>query len=169
MNAQLFANSVEESTDAAKEIDGSQKSSRGDVVRQIVDKAVLSLKNGQSQVRIDLKPEFLGHVRMHIATDQHQVTLKIMAELPVVKEMIESHIHQLRADLQNLGLEIDELDVFVADDRERRKGFTGHAKSSQKSRRSAKTEAVDSTANLENGPTTGNRSRLDESGIDFFV
>jgi flagellar hook-length control protein FliK len=87
----------------------------------------------------------------------------------VVKEMIESHIHQLRADLQNLGLEIDELDVFVADDRERRKGFTGHAKSSQTSRRSAKTDAVDSTANLENGPTSGNRSGLDESGIDFFV
>ena len=168
MNGHLHANGVEESADTAKETDGFRKSSRGDVVRQIVDKAVMSIKNGQSRVRIDLKPEFLGHVRLHIATDQQQVTLKIMTELPVVKEMIENHIGQLKTDLHNLGLEIDELDVFVANDHKRQKGDTGQAKSSKSDRRRSKAEAVDSAATSMDDPFTGRRTRSDETGIDIF-
>ena len=167
-NAHLTANGVEESVDTSKETDGSQRSSGGDVVRQIVDKAVLSIKNGHSQVRIDLKPEFLGQVRMLIATDQHQVTLKILTELPVVKEMIENHIGQLRADLQSLGLEIDELDVFVADDHRRQKGDAEHAKSPKSNRRQGKTDGVDSATNLKDDPLVGRRSGSPETGIDIF-
>lgn len=83
---------------------------------QLLDKAVFRLKNGQSEAHIRLKPETLGQVRLQIATENQQVTLKILTEIPAVKEMIENNIGQLRADLQAHGLEIDKLEVSVAGD-----------------------------------------------------
>ena len=98
--------------------------SRAGTLNQIVGKAALNLKNGKSQVRIDLKPEFLGSVRMKIISENHLITVKILTELPVVKEMIENNISQLKNDLQSHGLEIDKLDVSVANDSQQRgKGF----------------------------------------------
>jgi len=74
------------------------------------------LKNGQTEVKIDLKPEFLGRIQLKISTENHQVMVRILTEIPLVKDMIENNINQLKADLQNHGLEIDKLDVFVAND-----------------------------------------------------
>ncbi|HHP7234070.1 MAG TPA: flagellar hook-length control protein FliK [Desulfobacterales bacterium] len=99
--------------------DGASRSGRSflnDSLTQLVDKAVFRLKNGQSEARIHLKPETLGHVRMQISTENHQITLKILTEFPVVKEMIENNIGQLRSDLQAHGLEIGRLEISVAGD-----------------------------------------------------
>ncbi len=61
---------------------------------------------------------------MKITTENHLVTVRILTELPVVKEMIENNISQLKTDLQSHGLEIDKLDVSVANDSQQRgKGF----------------------------------------------
>ncbi|MBW2100589.1 MAG: flagellar hook-length control protein FliK, partial [Deltaproteobacteria bacterium] len=96
-----------------KETSSLPKALETDVLSQIVKKAALNLKNGQTQVKIEIKPESLGHLRMQISTENHQVTAKIMAETPLVKEIIENNIHQLKTELQNHGLEIDKFDVDV--------------------------------------------------------
>ena len=80
---------------------------------QLVEKASLNLKNGLTSIRIKLKPEALGHLRMHITTENNQVMIKILTEIPLVKEIIETNVNQLRAELQNQGLEIDKFDVSV--------------------------------------------------------
>jgi flagellar hook-length control protein FliK len=89
---------------------------RAETLGQIVDKAVYRLRNGQSEVRIDLKPDNLGHVRLQIVTENHQVTLRIMAESHAAKNLIDSGIGQLKADLQAQGLKVDELEVSVANE-----------------------------------------------------
>lgn len=93
-----------------------QKDLRNQAVNQIVQKAVLHLKHGQSEVRLDLKPDFLGHIRMQIITESQQVTVRILTEYPLVKELIENNLSQLKSELQNHGLEIDELEVSVDSD-----------------------------------------------------
>jgi flagellar hook-length control protein FliK len=108
-----------ESVTAAKEKETAPAAWRAQTLEQIVAKAVYQLKNGISEVKIDLKPEFLGQVRLQIVTENHQVTVRIFAELPVVKEMIENSLQQLRADLQQQGLEIDGLEVFTSSDSHR--------------------------------------------------
>ncbi len=90
------------------------KELRAEIQNQIVDKAVFRLRNGQSEARIDLKPDSLGHVKLQIVTENHQVTLRIMAESHAAKHIIDSGIGQLKADLQAQGLRIDELEVSVA-------------------------------------------------------
>jgi flagellar hook-length control protein FliK len=89
---------------------------REEVVQQIVDSARLRLGSGQSEMRIQLKPEHLGRVQLNIATEQQQVVVKVVADLPMVKELLESNLHHLRTELQGQGLEIHKFDVSVGGD-----------------------------------------------------
>ncbi len=100
---------------------------RGDVVEQIVQRAAVHLKSDQGEARIDLKPEFLGQVRMQIVTDNQQVTVRIVTELPMVRDLIEQNLHQLKADLQQQGLQVERVEVSVADDPRRDAGRQGRA------------------------------------------
>jgi flagellar hook-length control protein FliK len=86
------------------------------VMDQIVDKAAMRSIHGRSEIQIRLKPEFLGHVQMNIAADKEQLVVRIMTDQPMVKEIIETHLHQLRTELQNQGLTIDRFDVMVNPD-----------------------------------------------------
>jgi flagellar hook-length control protein FliK len=72
------------------------------------------VRNGQHEAKIDLKPEFLGHVRMQVTTENHQVTVKILTEFGFVKDMVENNIHQLKSDLQQQGLMVDKLEVAIS-------------------------------------------------------
>ena len=114
------------SENAAHSAETAQRSLMPQTLDQIVQKAVHSFNNGQHEVQIDLKPDFLGHIRMQIVSEGHQVTIKIVAELPFVKDMLENNLHQLKADLQAQGLDIDELEVSVAHDSQGEAG-TRHA------------------------------------------
>ena len=60
--------------------------------------------------------DFLGHVRMQVITENQQVTVKILTEFGFVKDMLENNIQQLKADLQQQGLEVDKVDVSVSRD-----------------------------------------------------
>jgi flagellar hook-length control protein FliK len=95
-----------------------QPVAKEEVIQQIVNSAKLRLNGGQSEMRIQLKPEHLGQVRLNISTDQHQVVVKVVAELPAVKELLETNLPQLRSELQGQGLEIDKFDVSVGGDAE---------------------------------------------------
>ncbi len=85
-----------------------------DLMQQVAEKTVFHLRNGRAEARIDLKPESLGHLKLHVSTDHGQVTLKILTESTWVRDMIESHISHLKNELQQHNLQIDRLDVSVS-------------------------------------------------------
>jgi flagellar hook-length control protein FliK len=92
------------------------------------------MRNGQHEAKIDLKPEFLGHVRMQVTTENHQVSIKILTEFGFVKDMVENNIQQLKTDLQQQGLNVDKLEVAVSDDTDghkHRQQKTGQGKNTQ--------------------------------------
>jgi flagellar hook-length control protein FliK len=62
---------------------------------------------------IRLKPDFLGHVKLHVSTENQQVTVRMEAESAVVKDIIEQHMPHLKAELHQHGLHIEKFDVFV--------------------------------------------------------
>ena len=101
---------------SAKETEAGQSALRNQTMEQIVRRAVIQVRDGQHEARIDLKPEFLGHVRMQVITENQQVTVKILTEFGFVKDMIDNNIHQLKADLQQQGLSVDKVDVAVSRD-----------------------------------------------------
>ncbi|MGD8212907.1 MAG: flagellar hook-length control protein FliK [Desulfobacterales bacterium] len=125
-----------EATSLSRHIDSGQESLRNQTLDQIVRKAVIYMRNGQHAAKIDLKPEFLGHVRMQVITENHQVSIKIFTEFGFVKDMVENNIQQLKTDLQQQGLNVDKLEVAVSDDTDEHKNRqqkTGQSKNTQQS------------------------------------
>lgn len=144
-----------------------------EVVQQIVDSAKLRFQNGKGEMRIQLKPESLGHVRLNISTDHHQVMVKVVAELPMVKEILESNLPQLRAELQGQGLEIDKFDVSVGGDRESQNKEQQTGTQRQNGRRGGGSLAQGDKDNPgEKSSTRSNQQQTVEGeadGVDYFA
>ena len=71
------------------------------------------INNGNSEMEISLKPEHLGKLQLKISVVDQVVTAKFMAESQQVKEVIETHLNQLRRNLQDSGVQVDQLMVSV--------------------------------------------------------
>ena len=141
-----------------------------DVLNQIVDRAVFKLNNEQSEVRIDLKPDFLGHVRLQIVTDSHQVNLRILAESSIVKELIDGNLGQLKNDLQSQGLKVDQIEVTVAkdfNDYGRNPEFSAHGGPGKRGS-SLKDQNADESEPLD-GHTEPTRVNTRSGGINCFA
>jgi hypothetical protein len=149
--------------------EASQRSLMSQSMNQIVQKAVLSLHNGQHEVQLELKPEFLGHIRMQIVSEGQHVAIKMVAELPFVKDMLENNLHQLKADLQAQGLDIGELEVSVAHD--------SHAGNEpHKNTEAARLEAVKNGTDSDDGSSgepgqTPSRAGdpMTQTAVDYFA
>jgi flagellar hook-length control protein FliK len=155
---------------SSRSAEGTQRSLATQTMNQIVQKAVLLNNNGQSTIQIDLKPDFLGQIRMQIVTESQQVAVRIVAELPFVKDMLESNLNQLKAELEAQGLEVDELEVSVAhdsraeDDRYQRAAEARRARASKNDRSSA-----DEIAEAQTDRPAGHRHGMAETAIDYFA
>jgi flagellar hook-length control protein FliK len=140
-------------------------------VRQLVEKAALNLKNGRQEFRIELKPESLGHVKVQVSTENHQVTIKILTELPVAKEMIENNLHQLKAELQGQGLEIDKFEVSLSQGSDKNgveHGFTGSKKMKRGFGHKGDSKTISSTPDVEREDLA--RNQLSGNGaINLFA
>jgi hypothetical protein len=93
---------------------------RSGVFDQIVQRAVVQVGNDRGEINIDLKPDFLGRVRMQIMAENQQVSVRILTELPAVRDLIETGLQQLKSELQSQGLQVERLEVAVADDHRQR-------------------------------------------------
>ena len=149
--------------------EASQRSLMSQTLNQIVQRAALSHHNGQYEVQLHLKPDFLGHIQMQIVSEGQQITIKMVAEFPFVKDMLENNMHQLKADLQAQGLDIDELEVSVAHDSHAERDVHQNAEA-------AKLQAVkngtdsDSEPSEEPGQTQPrDNGPMAETAIDFFA
>ena len=139
-------------------------------LRQLVEKAALNLRNGKSEVRIELKPELLGQVRMQISTDNHRVTIRIMAALPIAKEMIENNLHQLKAEFQSHGLEIEKFEVSLSKGNDRN-GAENDTPGSRKMKKGSGQKRDSKVASdLEMGKSDqGENRNTGANGVDLFA
>ena len=105
-----------ETVSLPRETAAGQRELRTQTMEQMVRRAVIQVRDGHHEARIDLKPDFLGHVRMQVITENQLITVKILTEFGFVKDMIENNLQQLKADLQHQGLDVDKLEVSVSRD-----------------------------------------------------
>ena len=148
------------------------KTFQSTVMDQIVDQASLRSIGGRSEVQIRLKPDFLGNVQMNIATDKEQVVVRIITDQPVVKDIIETHLHHLKAELQHQGLTIDKFDVMVspdADQQHSREQFSQMFKNNSSNH--GRRQAPDHTP--ERGNPQGDHPATDDErnrdGVNYFA
>lgn len=84
-----------------------------EVIDQIVKKAELVLKQNVSEIRINLKPEFLGKMTIRIAVEQGLVTARFITENLQVKHLLESNLNTLRQSLESQGIKVERTEVNV--------------------------------------------------------
>lgn len=83
---------------------------------KMIEKAFWRQENGRAQARIQIRPAFLGQLQLNVQTDQSRVSVEIRVESSLTREFIEMNLQLLKTDLQESGLEIDKIDVFVDPD-----------------------------------------------------
>jgi len=84
-----------------------------EVIAQIVQKAELLSTNKLSEVRIELKPEFLGRLTIKVMVEEGVVTARFIAENQQVKHMLESNLNTLRQNLESQGIRVERAEVSV--------------------------------------------------------
>jgi flagellar hook-length control protein FliK len=111
-----------------KTIPTNDRQLQASILSQVIDKTSVSLRNGLSSIEIKLKPEALGNLKMHISTENNQVSIKIVTEGQLVKEIVENNIMQLKSDLQSQGIEITKVEVVADHDSSHNNSNHGHSK-----------------------------------------
>lgn len=84
-----------------------------EIIAQIVQKAEILFTNKLSEVKIDLKPEFLGRLTIKVMVEEGVVTARFIAENQQVKHMLESNLHTLRQNLESQGIRVERTEVNV--------------------------------------------------------
>lgn len=87
-----------------------QKDSSG-LVRQIVEKISTMVKGFERSAVIELKPEFLGKVKIKISMFENRISVQMVVENPQVKAILENQVNELRTQLQSFGLELKEFGI----------------------------------------------------------
>ncbi|NMB44864.1 MAG: hypothetical protein GX998_00460 [Firmicutes bacterium] len=83
------------------------------VVEQIVDRVQLEMKGDYGEIRLQLKPDHLGDLQVKIATNNGIVSAAFMAESHTVKSLIEAGLPQLKQQLMQQGLNVQDVSVQV--------------------------------------------------------
>ncbi|MDJ0882583.1 MAG: flagellar hook-length control protein FliK [Desulfobacterales bacterium] len=105
-------------TIAKEDVSLSTASFRENNIAQIVERVAVSVRGGQSEARIALKPDHLGSLRVQITTENNSVSVKIMTEFSMARDLLETHLPQLKLELQQQGLEVEKFDVLLSDDQQ---------------------------------------------------
>lgn len=84
-----------------------------DVLNQIVRKAELMVKSNNSQMKIELYPEFLGKLTIKVMVEEGAVTAKFITDNHQVKQMLEANLGMLRQSLESQGMRVERAEVDV--------------------------------------------------------
>ena len=84
------------------------------VIRQIVERAQVAVREDVSSFEMQLNPEHLGRIHLSVVAKDGMVTAQIAAENAVAKEVLESQIVVLKENLNNQGIQVEAVEVTIA-------------------------------------------------------
>ena len=90
-----------------------QASDPYDITTQIVDHARLVTGAKNSEMIIQLKPEHLGELTFKVSVENGIVSASFHSNNPEVRNIIESSLYQLKQEMSNQGLKIDNVGVYA--------------------------------------------------------
>ncbi|MFP4490489.1 MAG: flagellar hook-length control protein FliK, partial [Spirochaetaceae bacterium] len=83
---------------------------------QIVKKSGIVLKdNGNGEIRLNLKPEHLGSIRIRLSLEDNHIAGKIYVENSSMREVFEQNMQNLQRQFEENGYESASLEVSVGD------------------------------------------------------
>lgn len=85
-------------------------------LHQITDSIGILSQQGQTEVRLHLQPETLGHLWVQLHIVDGNVAVQMLAETPQAQALIQDHLAQLKMAFAAQGLQINGLSVAVGQD-----------------------------------------------------
>ena len=85
------------------------------MINQVAEGAESALKKDYSRVRMELNPPQLGTLDMDLLVSHDRVRMIIMTDSQDVRNLLQGNMDQLRSSLEQQGLKMDGIDVFVQD------------------------------------------------------
>lgn len=144
----------------------SPKPDTNNVFGQIVDHARLINRANNSEMVIKLKPEHLGELTMKISIAGGNISASFHSSNSEVRAIIESSLPQLRQELSNQGLKVDNVGVYTSLDHffsgQQRETPQQGAKINLKNR---KAEALAEVADAVAAPSVS----TSENGVDYRI
>lgn len=87
--------------------------SQTDIVRQVVDEIKLNLSKDITSMTLQLNPEQLGKVQIHVTTKNGVMQAQIIAETEAARNAVESGLSLLKEAFNNRDLKVDAIEVMV--------------------------------------------------------
>ena len=82
---------------------------------EIVRQSTVVLKgSGRGEIRMTLRPENLGNLRMRLALDQNRVTGRIIVESSAVKMLLDQNLESLSRSFRESGFDAANFEVTVS-------------------------------------------------------
>jgi len=83
------------------------------VVSQVGKRLGQALKRGENHLRLQLKPPHLGSIQLDVSMKDNGLKIAMVAEHQYVKDLMVSHVNELREALVEQGVELQKIDVEV--------------------------------------------------------
>ena len=84
------------------------------VLDQVVKKVEIDLKQGQTEMRMQLKPENLGEVQMKVVVEDGKLNAHFLTSTATAKEALEANVQQLKQSLQEQGVRVEKIAVLLS-------------------------------------------------------
>ncbi len=88
------------------------------ILGQIAQKIKLVISPGVTEMKIQLKPEFLGKLHLSVSSESGLITAEFKAESYHVKGLIEANLSTLKDALAEQGIKVDQLVVNVGTEKD---------------------------------------------------
>ena len=111
---QNITEAVNRTTDNFSQIADTYKVDGADIIRQMMDAVRVNLSNDMQSIEIQLTPEHLGKINLSVVSNNGVMTASITTQNESVKAVIESQLVQLKEQLNNQGIKIQDVEVTVA-------------------------------------------------------
>ena len=111
-----------------------------DIVTQIVEQIRVNINQDNTSLEMQLYPEHLGRIQIHVVSKDGVMTARIAAETEAAKQAIEAGLNNLKESLNNQNLKVDAIEVMVsttgfADSDERREQYQQEANNNRRNGR----------------------------------
>lgn len=84
-----------------------------DIMKQIMDYMKIQVKPDMSSIQMQLHPESLGTLQIHVASKGGTVTAQFVTQNETVKAVLESQMIQLKESFAEQGVKVDAVEVTV--------------------------------------------------------
>lgn len=139
----------------------------------LVKSGQLLLSAGTADMRIRLRPEHLGDLRLRIMMEEGILSATFTAQSQQVKEILESHLSLLKQSLKDQGIHVEKFVVTTGNPGEyaQAQQNAGSSAMNQQSSKSAVSFAGDGSADEEQSAQTEHAkiTRVKRSQVDYFV